>query len=208
MLWFDHVIYGTADMDAAAERWRHEYGLGSYVGGRHEGRGTGNRIVPLGPSYLELMGVVDRAEAEDSDVGRWLLSSIAQGDRLFAWCLRTDDIDAISSRLGLTPEPWKRELPDGGELTWRLAGLERSVADPSLPFFIQWDVPDDDQPGAADADHDVGPQGIAWVEVEGDADPILDSLAGSDLDVRVRSGGGRGITTVAVATPDGDLVIR
>lgn len=208
MLWFDHVIYGTADMEGAAERWRHEYGLGSYVGGRHEGRGTGNRIVPLGPSYLELMGVVDRDEAEGSDVGKWLLSSIAQGDRLFAWCLRTDDIDEVSARLGLAPDAWKRALPDGRELTWRLAGLERSIADPSLPFFIQWDVPEDLQPGSGAADHDVSPQGIEWLEVEGDPTAIQDCLAGAELDVRVRSGGGRGVTTVAVATADGRLVIR
>ena len=208
MLWFDHVIYGTSDMDVAAARWLQDYGLASYVGGRHEGRGTGNRIVPLGPSYLELMGVVDRAEAGTSDVGRWLLSSIADGDRLFAWCLRTDDIEGVSERLGLTPEAWTRALPDGGILSWRLEGLARSVLDPSLPFFIQWDVPDDALPGRGEAEHEVEPSGIAWVEVSGDADAIQRSLGGAELDVRVVADGGRGVTAVAVRTSDGELVIR
>jgi hypothetical protein len=207
MLAFDHVIYGTSDMDLTASRWLDAYGLGSYTGGRHSGQGTGNRIVPLGAGYLELMGVVDRDEAAASAIGLWLNSSIADGDRLFAWCLRTDDIDAVSTRLGLVPLPWTRERPDGSVLAWRLAGLERSVQDPSLPFFIQWDVPDDLQPGHGKADHRLDVDGISWIEVVGDREGIEASLDGAHLDVRYAEGGGRGVTRVGVRTSDGELVI-
>jgi hypothetical protein len=207
MLSFDHVIYGTRDMDEAARRWREEFGLDSYAGGRHPGQGTGNRIVPLGADYLELMGIVDPDEASSSAIGGWLGSTIAGGDRLFGWCLRTDDIDEVSRRLGLDPIEWTRERPDGEVLRWRLAGLERSLVEPSLPFFIQWGVPDERLPGRSNADHRITVDGIAWIEVAGDAAAIADSLGGADLDVRVTSGGAPGVSSVAVNTAAGELVI-
>ncbi|MGZ6697752.1 MAG: VOC family protein, partial [Solirubrobacteraceae bacterium] len=43
----DHVLWRTEDLDAAAERMRREHGLRAVGGGRHEGMGTHNRIVPL-----------------------------------------------------------------------------------------------------------------------------------------------------------------
>ncbi len=48
----DHVIYATADLDAAAARVEVELGLAVAGGGRHEGMGTHNRIFPLGGGYL------------------------------------------------------------------------------------------------------------------------------------------------------------
>ena len=62
----DHVIYAAADLDAAAARIESELGLVAGGGGRHEGLGTVNRIVPLGGGYLELLAVADREEAEGS----------------------------------------------------------------------------------------------------------------------------------------------
>ncbi|HEY6653120.1 MAG TPA: VOC family protein, partial [Solirubrobacterales bacterium] len=59
----DHVIYATADLDGAAARVESELGLSVVPGGRHEGHGTHNRIVPLGGGYLELMAVADPHEA-------------------------------------------------------------------------------------------------------------------------------------------------
>ena len=72
MLAIDHVIVVVDDLDAAAARLLDEHGLASLPGGRHEGHGTGNRIVPLGPDYLELMAVVDADEAVGSPLGAWV----------------------------------------------------------------------------------------------------------------------------------------
>src|SRR5437016_2736312 len=80
---------------------RGRYGLGSVPGGRHPGWGTANRIVPLGPDYLELMAVVDPGEASRDAVGRALSRLLAGGDGLLMWCLATDDLDSTASRLGL-----------------------------------------------------------------------------------------------------------
>ena len=61
-----------ADLAAAAEEIEARHGLASIEGGRHPGWGTANRIVPLGEAYLELVAVVDEAEAAQSPFGRWV----------------------------------------------------------------------------------------------------------------------------------------
>ena len=59
----DHAIWATRDLDAAAARFEREHGLRAAGGGRHDGMGTHNRIVPLGGGYLELLAVADADEA-------------------------------------------------------------------------------------------------------------------------------------------------
>jgi hypothetical protein len=83
MLEIDHVIVAVADLDVAAAALEREHGLASVAGGRHPGHGTGNRIVPLGDSYLELMAVVDEDEASASPLGALALplASGGRGDR-------------------------------------------------------------------------------------------------------------------------------
>src|SRR5437763_1726043 len=139
MLAIDHLMYACGDLDAAAARFD-ELGLPSVAGGRHVGLGTANRIVPLAGCYIELISVVDAAEASGSP----LASRLAGPDRFVTWMVRTDDIAAEAARLGLDPVPMRRVRPDGVELSWRLAGLARD----GLPGFIQWDVPADLQPSA------------------------------------------------------------
>src|SRR4051794_41286944 len=68
-VWIDHVIYAVDDLDTAGAALFDREGLASVPGGRHEGWGTANRIVPLGESYLELIAVVDVEEAEQSEFG-------------------------------------------------------------------------------------------------------------------------------------------
>jgi hypothetical protein len=94
-------MYAVSDLDAAATRFSEEFGLGSVEGGRHPGCGTANRIVPLGSDYVELIGVVDRAEAAASDFGRPVMEAVAGGDRLMGWAVATDDLQSIVSRLDL-----------------------------------------------------------------------------------------------------------
>lgn len=62
----DHVVFGTGDLDAATARVERELGLTVTPGGRHEGQGTHNRIVPLRGAYLELLAIADREEAQAS----------------------------------------------------------------------------------------------------------------------------------------------
>jgi glyoxalase-like protein len=203
----DHVVFGVQDLETAASRMRSEFGLGSVEGGRHPGWGTGNRIVPLGPNYIELLAAVDRAEAELNELGQSLLAAAADGDRFLVWCVATDDIDAVAARLELPVSTGSRERPDGTVLHWRSAGLERALAEPSLPFFITWDVPPELHPGRAEADHAVRPQGIEWLEIGGDALRLNQWLDGPKLPVRV-VGGPPGVLAVGIAAESGEIVLR
>jgi hypothetical protein len=174
----DHVIYATADLDEAAARIQCELGLSVVPGGRHEGHGTHNRIVPLGGGYLELMAVADPDEAADSPMGSAVQARLTeQGDGLFAWVIILDGVEQFADRLGLPVITVARE-----GLSARVAGLAEALRNPVLPFFLERDegVPD---PGeGADAG------GITWLEVAGDREALESRLGDTELPVRVVDG--------------------
>jgi hypothetical protein len=195
-LQIDHVLYAVTDLDSAASRFEEDLGLDSIPGGPHPDWGTANRIVPLGPDYLELVGVVDRAKAEASSFGRLILEA---GDGLVGWSVATDDLDRVASRLGLEIVRGKRRRPDGVRLTWRAAGIPEAMrSHGALPFFIQWEGPVELHPGG---DHRA-PAGVTWVEVAVQEEQLRDWLVGAALPVRFASDGD-GITGAAIR----DLVL-
>jgi hypothetical protein len=174
----DHVIYATQDLDAAAARLEAEHGLVAAGGGRHAGIGTENRIVPLGGGYLELIAVVDRAEAERSALGVALANRIlVRREGLMAWVVGVEDVVAEAERTGADVSTIER---DG--LRAQLAGVATAMAEPALPFFIRRD------PGIADPGEGSDAGGIAWVEVSGDAARLRAWLGGGELPVRVTEG--------------------
>lgn len=206
MVELDHVIVAVGDLAAAAARFERDYGLASLEGGRHRGLGTGNRIVPLGRSYVELMAVVDETEAGGSPLAQWLQATCRDGDRLGALCLRTDDIASVAARLGTAAFAMSRVRPDGSELRWELAGLEQTLADPRLPFFIQWHAGPDELPGATPIDHPSGATGIGWVEIGCDEETLRERVGETLPELRPVDGGG-GIRRVGITTPDGELIL-
>jgi len=207
MIQVDHVVYAVRDLDGAAERFYREHGLGSVPGGRHAGWGTGNRIVPLGDQYVELISVVDRDEAAGSDFGRTMLAFLEGGDRPWTVVCRTDELDAIAARLDLEVTDGSRTRPDGRVVAWRAAGFEDPRRERHMPFFIEWRLPTlDAHPGRAEANHRVEPSGIAWIEVTGDGTRLAEWLGGADLPIRATVGD-PGVAAFAVATAGGELVV-
>lgn len=206
MLAVDHVIITVADPPATADRLFRQAGLAAVPGGRHQGHGTANWIVPLGDSYLELMTVVDRREAENSPMGRWVLERSRDGDRLSALCLRTDAIDEVAARIAHPAAPMHRVQADGSVLHWRLAGLEAAISAECLPFFIQWDLADHGHPGRTPAEHAAGVDGIAWIEYGGDPARLAGWLGEHDLPIRPVEGQ-PGPRRLAVMTGDGPVVV-
>ncbi|MFQ5524566.1 MAG: VOC family protein, partial [Acidimicrobiia bacterium] len=143
----------------------------SVPGGRHPGHGTANRIIPLGDNYLELVSVVDPEEAAASGFGSWVAAGRERFPTLDALCLRSDDLGSVCDRLGLEPFAMGRKRPDGIELHWRLAGLEKALAE-GLPFFMQWDVPPQLLPGRTPVSHPSGSVRISEVVVSGDVERL------------------------------------
>jgi hypothetical protein len=148
------------------------------AGGRHEGMGTHNRIVPLGGGYLELLAVADPDEAAGSPLGSALLRRIETvGEGLLGYAVAVDDVDAAARRVGATVSTIARDGFRG-----RLAAVEEALSEPCLPFFLHRSrhIPD---PGAG-----ADPGGIAWLEVAGDAARLAAWLGGADLPIRVVDG--------------------
>jgi hypothetical protein len=208
-LWLDHVIYAVDDLDAAGSSLFDREGLASVPGGRHEGWGTANRIVPLGDTYLELIAVVDVDEAESSEFGRGVRRALTEEQPLVGWVVATDDIGAVAKRLDLDVEEKSRETADGSTLRWRVAGIEGAMKTGALPFFVQWDVPDGERPGAAEVRHEADIQGIAWVEVCTDDRDAVGEWLGDDHDLPVRiTEGDPALAAVAIATGGGEILLR
>ena len=174
----DHVIYATADLDAAAARVEAELGVVAVAGGRHEGLGTHNRIVPLGCGYLELLAVADPEEAASSELGRAVHARIAaEGEGLLGWAVAVDDVRPVAARLGTPITTIKRE-----GMSARLTGLADALHEPFLPFFIGR-APRVAEPGASG---EAG--GITWIELAGDRARLARWLGGAELPVRVVNG--------------------
>jgi hypothetical protein len=174
----DHVIYATRDLDRAAARIECVLGVTAVPGGRHEGLGTHNRIVPLGGGYLELLAVCDPEEAAGSELGSAVAARIAhEGEGLMAWAIAVDDVEPVAARLDISITTITRR-----GLTARLAGLAESMRRPFLPFFLsrRQGIPD---PGSGST-----AGGITWVEVAGDRALLGRWLDGAALPVRISEG--------------------
>lgn len=200
------MLIAVPDLDAAARGLEESHGLSSVEGGRHAGWGTANRIVPLGDAYVELITVVDEREADGSAFGRWVASGIASGPgRPLGWVARTDRLDEVATRLGLSASAGSRAGSDGRVLSWRLAGVETAAAEPSLPFFVEWGdgTP---PPAGVPVTHPAGLARLTRLELAGDPRRVTDWLGTDELPVAV-SPGAPAVTRVILEADEGEIVI-
>ncbi|MEU5263076.1 VOC family protein [Amycolatopsis sp. NPDC021455] len=196
----DHVLLGVRDLEAAADRLRREWGLGTVPGGS-PAPGVTNAVVPLEPPiYLELATATD---AGASDAAARLAAATATGDRLFTWAIEPDDLDADAARLGLTP------LSGGGNTgRWRLLG----EVEQERPFFIEYDIAragrvEGWQRAYDKAEHDCAPGRVTYLEVGGDASELRQWLGEVDVPLRWAGGEPR-LTALGIATGRGEIVLR
>ncbi len=139
----DHLVLATTDPDAAVDRLKREAGLAAGGGGRHERLGTFNRLVWLGDTYLELIGVFDPALAATTWIGRPTLAALAAGGGLATWACATDDLAGDTERMPTGDAAWSRLIdgerrrPDARVVRWRLA--HPAVLGPASPFLIEHD---------------------------------------------------------------------
>lgn len=144
LLGIDHLVIACPDPDAAAVELERSVGLRAGGGGRHDALGTWNRLVWLGDTYLELIGVFDRGLAEGSWIGAPTVRALDAGGGLATWAVATDAIDRDVARLTATgsglaePMTGERRRPHGAVVRWRLsAGRELGLLRP--PFLIEHD---------------------------------------------------------------------
>lgn len=136
----DHLLYAGPDLDRLTREVARTCGEAPTPGGRHLGFGTRNALTGLGQgTYLELI-------APDPDQpGGAFADAIAglRGEELHAWCVRTDDPDALAARIEasghrVTRHAMSRATPDGGELAWELLFAGGHGWAGASPFFIAW----------------------------------------------------------------------
>ena len=199
------MLIAVADLAAAGRDLEARHGLASIDGGRHPGWGTANRIVPLGDAYLELVAVVDEAEAAQSTFGRWVARAVPAVATLLGWAVRTDELEEVARRLRLVAAAGSRAARDGQVLRWRLAGIEQVAAEPSHPFFIEWGE-GTLLPGHRPEPHRAAGLHLAELQLAGDADRIAAWLGPHDLPITVRPGM-PALTRVLLAGAAGEIVL-
>ena len=180
------------------------HGLTPVLGGRHPGVGTANAIVSLdGRQYLELIAVVDEAEARSAGRSMRVARAVEAGETFATWVLRTDDIEGARSALGVD-QPVRdgaRTRPDGTRIEWKTLDLPGDRS--GVPFLIEW------------SDLRVHPGGggagrVRRLELEADA-RLRDMLASVDLadvEVDVRDAGESRLLEIQIDFPERSLAIR
>ncbi len=215
VLALDHLVYGVPDLHLAVQEIARRWGMQPTPGGRHEGLGTANYLVALGPRcYLEIIGP-DRDAPEPERPRPFGVHPFRQ-PRLLGWAMQTTEIDEVvkrSRRGGYDPgpiRPMSRLRPDGSRLEWRLAipsGGRLAYAG-VVPFLIDWgssrhpaeDLPTGCQLLSFDAEHPNSDEALGAIEALGAVDAL-----GSHLEVmparfpRLRA---------KISTPRGKITLR
>ena len=149
----DHLVYAAPDLATAVKEIEAALGVAPAFGGRHEGLGTHNAILPLrGRCYLEVIAPDPHAPkpAQPRPFGL----DDRSAPRLVTWAARTVDIERSAEaarKKGCDPGAilaLSRALPEGGQLAWQLS-LAPAIADGLVPFLIDWGR--SEHPGGASA---------------------------------------------------------
>ncbi len=113
-------------------------------GGIHPRFGTRNMVLPLSQgTYLEVVEVLDHPASDKAPFGQAVRARSELGGGWLGWVVAVDDIAKVEARLGRRRSHGNRHRPDGVELRWKQIGVKGLQSDPQLPFFVQWESPDD-----------------------------------------------------------------
>lgn len=139
----DHLVYGVPDLAKAIDEFGEKLGIFPALGGRHEGLGTHNAILPLtGRTYLELIAS-DPAAPGPKQPRPFGLDTLER-PTLVTWAVRSRDIERDVERArerNYDPGivfPMTRTEPDGRAIHWKLALPAQPFGDGLVPFVIEW----------------------------------------------------------------------
>jgi Glyoxalase-like domain len=205
----DHLSFaaGPDGLASTAQRIGGLLGKDFVDGGVHPRFGTRNMILPLaGNTYLEVVEVLDHPASDKAPFGQAVRARSALGGGWLGWVVAVDDISVVEQRLGREAAHGNRHLPDGSELLWKQIGVNGLIADPQLPFFIEWESPAAMHPSAgADPAYS-----LACLEIAGDPLRVSEWLGETveapleDVKVEwVAPNGTPGIIAAQVQTPNG-----
>lgn len=208
----DHLIFaiGPDGLKADAQRLAAELGVEYKDGGFHPRFGTRNHIIPLSDSrYIEVVEVLDHPAAEKAPFGQAVRARSEMGGGWLGWVVSVDDLSPYEARLERDSVPGSRHFPDGRKLEWRQIGIKGLIADPQLPYFLEWVSDETLRPSALSS-----AASLTDIEISGSADrlsdwlnaPVGDVLDGINLNL-VSPNGQPGINSVTFDTPKGRVTI-
>ena len=205
----DHLSYaaGPDGLESTALRIGGLLGRDFEDGRIHPRFGTRNMVLPLADqTYLEIVEVLDHPASDKAPFGQAVRARSALGGGWLGWAVEVADIAVPEQRLGRAAAQGSRHRPDGVELRWKQIGINGLMADPQLPFFIQWEVEPDLHPSTG-ADESLD---LACLEIAGDPQRVSEWLGEpveaplEDVKVEwVAPHGTPGIIAVQVLTPNG-----
>ena len=166
----DHLVFaaGPEGLSVEARRLADLLGEDFKDGGVHPRFGTRNHIFPLADGrYVEVVEVLDHPAAEKAVYGQAVRERSSHGGGWLGWVVSVDDLHPIEERLGRHGVPGSRHFPDGRQLEWSQIGIKGLMADPQLPYFIEWKSPKDVLPSALK-----GEIRIASIEISGSRDRV------------------------------------
>jgi hypothetical protein len=205
----DHLSFaaGPDGLASTAQRIGGLLGKDFVDGGVHPRFGTRNMIMPLaGNTYLEVVEVLDHPASDKAPFGQAVRARSLLGGGWLGWVVAVDDISVVEQRLGREAVHGSRHRPDGTALSWKQIGVNGLIADPQLPFFIEWDSPAELHPSAGAEDA----FSLACLEIAGDPQRVSEWLGETveapleDVKVEwVAPNGTPGILAAQVQTPNG-----
>ncbi len=205
----DHLSFaaGPDGLVSTAHRLGSLLGRDFVDGGVHPRFGTRNMIMPLTRgTYLEVVEVLDHPASDKAPFGQAVRARSALGGGWLGWVVAVDDIAPLEQRLGREAAVGNRHRPDGTELRWKQIGVNGLIADPQLPFFVEWLTPPELHPSSG-ADDTLS---LNCLEIAGDPGRISDWLGHTveapleDIKVEwVAPHGTPGIIAAQIQTPRG-----
>lgn len=209
----DHLIFaaGPDGLKADAARLAGILGTDFKDGGFHPRFGTRNHIIPLaGARYIEVVEVLDHPAADKAPFGQAVRARSDMGGGWMAWVISVTDITEVERRLKRDSAEGSRLFPDGRRLEWRQIGIRGLIADPQLPYFIEWKSAVDVRPSALRGD-----VSISRLDISGSADrlsswlgrEVSDKLDGIAIDF-VAPNGMPGINRIIFDSPaKGEVIL-
>lgn len=137
----DHIVYSAADLPGAVAAIQDLLGAAATPGGSHEGLGSQNYLVSLGPGrYLEIVGP-DPAQGVTEE-RLWLAGVTRPLPSVTTWACRHGDLSSLRKScpdlVGASVRQ-SRIKPDGTVLSWTITLPGRTLPfEGIVPFFINW----------------------------------------------------------------------
>lgn len=192
----DHLVVAAPTLDEGVAWLESQLGvtISPRIGGEHDGKGTHNVLVSLGPSsYLEIIAL----NGKPRNPPGWSWIDDIDRPSLETWLVRTNELDAAVAAAPL--KPGDVYSMSRGDLTWRITFTpDGSLAyDGALPAFIQWQS-DDPHPVTSKLS-DLGLR-LEKLEVRPDIPETLEAI--NLKDARISASDGQRLVAT-ISTPNG-----